>query len=316
MLLLSGIFMYRFPSNLAPRWTAAGALLAAALIIPSSSLLDLFKWKTYAVCEYEKFYFDAQRRLGLSLYTLKYGNRVRDEGVRRFAWAVPSRAALHCLARQVSCLACRDIPGTESATVKNRVTLIDFGAGAGYWAFCVDRWCNARAFCGQTSDADASSACKVIAIDNSLELYLKRRSSIASSDAESWSIHTQGPERQQRLWFDVRDGDIEDLRHQVRAAVRSEGRAILLLVWPTWGSPAAAEAVKLFRSLGGHCVVYVGENRGGATAAPDFFDEVENNALWVEVDGAAVHCWYGRTDRMRVFTLRDDADAGNNDEAT
>ena len=205
-----------------------------------------------ACCEYEEFYFAAHARLGRKFRTTEHGNRVRDEGVRRFAWAVPSRAALACIATHAA----------QSAQV------VDFGAGSGYWAHCVERYCE-------------TPGAKVIALDERPELYA-------------------GCE-----WFSVQRGGVAELCEALdgggSGGSSSAAAILLLLIWPTWGDPMAAIAARLFHERGGERHVYVGEDRDGATAAPDFFDEVECSGRWREVDTAAVHSWHGRHDRLRVF---------------
>lgn len=215
-----------------------------------------------ASCEYEAYFLAARSRLGRRFRTLEHGNRVRDEGVRRFAWAVPSRAALDCIAFHVASLC--------SATPSNAARVLDFGAGSGYWAHCVERHC-------------ASLAPSVEAIDEQPQLY---------------AGHS---------WFNVRKGGMPELRAALGRSDATHGAAgaapstLLLLIWPTWGLPMAAEAARLFHAKGGAVLVYVGEDRDGATAAPDFFDEVERSGRWCEEQGTPVHCWFGRADRLRVF---------------
>ena len=205
-----------------------------------------------ACCDYEAFYFAARARLGRKFRTTEHGNRVRDEGVRRFAWAVPSRAALECIAKHAALSA----------------QVVDFGAGSGYWSHCVERHCEA-------------TGVKVVALDERPELY-------AGHD-----------------WFSVQRGGVAELRNTLRgggaSGASSAAAVLLLLIWPTWGNSMAAIAARLFHERGGERLVYVGEDRGGATAAPDFFDEVECSGRWCEVDTAAVNSWYGRHDRLRVF---------------
>lgn len=77
--------------------------------------------------------------------------------------------------------------------------------------------------------------------------------------------------------------------------------AVLLLSWPPHRSPAAAEAVAAYLAAGGTTVVYVGEGRGGWTAADDLFDLLDE--FGTEVERVALPSWPGYDDSLAVYTL-------------
>jgi hypothetical protein len=89
-----------------------------------------------------------------------------------------------------------------------------------------------------------------------------------------------------RSWFPVRPGN-----H--RAVVEHPDRA-LLMVWPS-AADWAAEAVEHHT---GETVIVVGEWRGGQTGSDRLFDLLDGMQLVADV---ALPCWYGCTDRLRVF---------------
>eukprot|EP00933_Yihiella_yeosuensis_P021321 TRINITY_DN16891_c2_g2_i9.p1 TRINITY_DN16891_c2_g2~~TRINITY_DN16891_c2_g2_i9.p1 ORF type:complete len:467 (+),score=83.36 TRINITY_DN16891_c2_g2_i9:180-1580(+) len=76
-------------------------------------------------CDFEAFYWEARRRLGRSFHTYREGNQSSKEGTDRFAWAVPNKEALSCIARYVN-----ELP-------QGRRHIVDFGAGSGYWSLQV-----------------------------------------------------------------------------------------------------------------------------------------------------------------------------------
>ena len=113
---------------------------------------------------YERFYLRSRAALGRRFHTLHHGNRARDEGVRRYAWGVPSAAAMQCMVRHIADLtehlaqrrnasartapANPAAPGAAAAPAAARAApraavevaaVIDFGAGSGYWASVLQR---------------------------------------------------------------------------------------------------------------------------------------------------------------------------------
>jgi len=82
----------------------------------------------------------------------------------------------------------------------------------------------------------------------------------------------------------------------VTAAAEHPDRA-LLLCWPGYGAPWAAEALAAYR---GDTVVYVGEPEGGCCADDDFFAGLD--AGWELLEYSPFHrTWWGIHCRMMLF---------------
>lgn len=93
-----------------------------------------------------------------------------------------------------------------------------------------------------------------------------------------------------KTWTRVDEGD--------EATVDEHPECTLFLCWPPGGVLAAA-AVRRYR---GARVAYVGEGRGGSTATPEFFDELERH--WVEVQQVDIPRWEGMRDALHVYRRR------------
>ena len=80
----------------------------------------------------------------------------------------------------------------------------------------------------------------------------------------------------------------------------------LLLCWPSYDEPWAAEAVDCYQ---GDTVVYVGEGVGGCTGddrlhelfGEGLDDDASTSALFHRVDDVAVPQWGGLYDRLTVY---------------
>lgn len=100
-------------------------------------------------CDFETFYWAARKRLGRKFATVKHCNRASADGVKHFAWAVPNKEALACIARYVHSLP------------RERRHIVDFGAGAGYWSMHVNK-------CSRIMSVEGV---RVTAMDKHPELY-------------------------------------------------------------------------------------------------------------------------------------------------
>ena len=80
------------------------------------------------------------------------------------------------------------------------------------------------------------------------------------------------------------------------AADRAPAHSVLLMVWPPSWNPMAAAALAAFR---GDRVAYMGEERGGVTAADDFFDLLDTR--WTPVESHPVPQWALNLDKLTLY---------------
>lgn len=217
----------------------------------------LFSWTGDNECH--QHFIDSIWSLGPRFYSLEYGNTRRDQSVRKYGWAVPTNCCLDCILRHAFS------GGHEHAS------LVDFGAGLGYWSYLL------RSRLAESGTQQQQRSMKIFSIDQNPEWYATRK-----------------------LWCDVKKAGTE--------ALKKLHARVLLLVWPPCWESMAYDAVKAFS---GRTVVYVGEGRGGATANASFFDEMGLPASsscgrsWRLVEELAMLNWFGRHDRLFVFERRD-----------
>lgn len=89
-------------------------------------------------------------------------------------------------------------------------------------------------------------------------------------------------------FYEVRKGD-----HTVLALFPD---ATLLLCWPPYDTPMAAECLAAYK---GDTVAYVGEGDGGCTGDEEFHDRL--NYEWTEHEDIAIPQWHGIHDRLRIY---------------
>jgi hypothetical protein len=73
----------------------------------------------------------------------------------------------------------------------------------------------------------------------------------------------------------------------------------LFLCWPPYGEDPdpALLALLAYEAAGGRCVAYIGEDDGGCTAGPGFFERL---AVWQEVQSVVLPQWPGIHDDLRI----------------
>ena len=142
-------------------------------------------------------------------------------------YAIPTQEALNTIAAL-------DLP------------VIEIGAGAGYWAFCL----------------------KQLGVD------------VLPVDQAAWNNYaSENPpffdaENARTQWCEIVSGT-----HELAASYPDRA---LFLCWPE----AAAAALPLYAQAGGKTLIYVGEDRGGASVSESFFDYLrDNNWTLVETIG-------------------------------
>ena len=74
----------------------------------------------------------------------------------------------------------------------------------------------------------------------------------------------------------------------------------LLLVWPPYDRAMAAAALRAYR---GPTLIYVGEDRGGATATVSFFTSLERD--WQRRRRVAIPTWHRIADSLQVFARKE-----------
>lgn len=97
------------------------------------------------------------------------------------------------------------------------------------------------------------------------------------------------PRGTRESFFEVRQGDHAVLAHYPDAT--------LLLCWPPYDAPMAADCLKAYR---GGTVAYIGEGAGGCTGDDEFHGRLEYE--WTEVEDIMIPQWHGIHDRLRIYT--------------
>jgi hypothetical protein len=87
-----------------------------------------------------------------------------------------------------------------------------------------------------------------------------------------------------------------DARRRVNAMVADELDAALLLVWPPYDDPMAADALEAYP---GETVIYVGEGRGGCTADHRFHHLLHED--WELTETVDIPTYLGLHDRLEVW---------------
>jgi hypothetical protein len=165
-----------------------------------------------------------------------YARRVA--AVRRYAFAVPTVAALDAIARHAP--------------------VVELGAGTGYWAYLL-----------------RARGVDIVAYD------------LAPPD-QLPNAYKLDP----RTWTGVRRGGVE-----VLGGYRDRA---LFLCWPGYRDSFAHDALAAYA---GTRLIYVGEDRGGNTASPPFFDQL--SATWALVERLELPRWPGAHDSLQIYDRRD-----------
>ncbi|WP_280371753.1 hypothetical protein [Nocardia wallacei] len=160
------------------------------------------------------------------------------------------------------------IPSPETVGWMARVcqgrTVIELGAGRGYWAAQL-----------------AGAGLRIEAFDTE-----------PPDRAENVSfVQVAG---QSDVWHSV--GDLEEFASRSFSA-----DDVLLLCWPPgWGDTMASEAVAAFEAAGGERLVYIGEPKGGKTGDDAFFDALA--ARWdLKDEDAQFVSWWNLEDRAQFW---------------
>jgi len=98
-----------------------------------------------------------------------------------------------------------------------------------------------------------------------------------------------------------------DARRRVHAMVAEELDAALLLVWPPYDDPMAADALEAYP---GETVIYVGEGRAGCTADDRFHRLLYQD--WQLIETVDIPTYLGLHDRLEVWH---DPDTGSGGES-
>jgi len=97
-----------------------------------------------------------------------------------------------------------------------------------------------------------------------------------------------------------------DARRRVNAMVADELDAALLLVWPPYDDPMAADALEAYP---GETVIYVGEGRGGCTADDRFHRLLHED--WELTETVDIPTYLGLHDRLEVWRDSDVVPGGD-----
>ena len=155
--------------------------------------------------------------------------------------------------------------------------LVEVGAGLGYWAWLL------RQAGAEVRATDRRPPAQYIDARGRLRATPGRR----SGRPNDWT-------EPRPAWTLVEEADAAE------AAAAAPDHAALLIVWPPYADPMAADALRAFR---GAVVWYVGEGRGGACADLAFFDELEDawapDELHALIRFPGMHDWAQRLVRRR-----------------
>lgn len=136
--------------------------------------------------------------------------------------------------------------------------VVELGAGLGYWAWMLTQ-----------------AGCEVLAYDDF-----------------TWPRFFT-PDRQLQpdlmFWFPVQRGGVSVLQE-------TPPEYALMLCWPPYNEPMAAQALDIYR---GDTLIYIGEGAYGATADDRFHEMLES--AWTEVGSHRIPQWYGLHDDLRIY---------------
>ena len=136
-------------------------------------------------------------------------------------------------------------------------------------------------------------------------LLVDRGCDVVAYDHLGRNFHRWFPTGKGLLYADVRRGGTP-------MAERHADRT-LLLVWPPYGTPMAANALRYFERGGGKRLVYVGEGYGGCTGDDDFFgmlhdgcwqdpcDPDHHASRWHQTHELTIPQWFGINDYLTVY---------------
>lgn len=177
-------------------------------------------------------------------------NGGNPEGSARMAYAQMALQGIYAYA----------IPSPETiewvSTFAAGRTVVDLGAGRGYWAAQMAR-----------------AGIKVEAYDSK-----------PPDKVENVSFPHAG--EQADVWHHV--GDLDEY---TRAAV-GQSDHVLFLCWPPgWGSTMASEALAAFEQAGGKRLIFVGQPKGGMTGDDAFFDALSTGWELKSEDAQFVAWW-------------------------
>ncbi|WP_431963261.1 hypothetical protein [Nocardia sp. bgisy134] len=166
-----------------------------------------------------------------------------------YAYAIPSPETLAWIGR-----------------VRNGRSLLEVGAGRGYWA-------------GQLRRLDI----EVLAYDSE-----------PPDQVDNVSF------RGGAVWGHV--GDLDELAAARTEGAESD--CVLFLCWPPgWGDPMALEALESYERAGGDRLIYIGEARGGKTGTDGFFDKLATE--WnLEDEDTQFVTWWNLQDHAQCWSRR------------
>lgn len=115
---------------------------------------------------------------------------------------------------------------------------------------------------------------------------------VLAIDNFDWHNHHKPWEK---MWFDITKGDVKD--------VAKYPDKTLFMSWPNYLETMAYDALKVFK---GKIIIYIGESKNGCTANHDFFDEIEDESKYEEVEMIDIPVWYGIHDHIRIYRRKND----------
>lgn len=133
-------------------------------------------------------------------------------------------------------------------------TLVEVGAGRGYWA-------------QQLSRAGLAVEAYELEPPDKLE-----------------NVSFPRAEGQSTVWFPV--CTVDDLSFDERS------EHVLFLCWPPgWGDKMSSDVLVRFEQAGGHRLIYIGEQQGGRTGNDEFFDALSAGWKLEDIDSRFVSWW-------------------------
>jgi len=117
------------------------------------------------------------------------------------------------------------------------------------------------------------------------EVLSRAGADVAAYDDGSWG------EKWKRTWHEVRQGGPED--------IAKENRPALLLCWPDYDTPLAAQCERTHRESGGPWIAYVGEDEGGCTGDDEFHAALCKH--WKVAKTVQIPQWLGLHDDLKIY---------------
>jgi hypothetical protein len=146
----------------------------------------------------------------------------------------------------------------EKRIPDGNISILEIGSGMGLWARLIEM---------------TSGTSKLSPLANNVSV---------------WCTDTGVPSNSRQHKRSFRDGHLQ--------TIADTNAAILMLCWPNYGKPDAAESIEAFK---GEYLIYIGEWEEGCCADTRFFDILKHN--WQILETIEIPCFPGNYDQVYIL---------------